>query len=75
MTGEGLRNVLTQLFGNTFLAMTGGAAIIFLFKREFVKFMEFVILAVLVATFIFTPEIWVGVARGLAKVIGSDGRV
>lgn len=72
MTGEGLRTVLSQLFGNTFLALSGGAALIFLFRRQFVRFLEFAVLAVFVATFIFTPEMWVNVAKGLAQVIGGE---
>ena len=73
MTGEGLRNLLTQLFGNMFMAMAGGASLIFLFKREFVRFVEFAVVAVLVATFIFTPELWVGVAKTVSTAIGKGG--
>ncbi len=71
MTGEGLRNLLSQLFGNMFLALSGGTALIFLVKREFVRFVEFAVIAILVATFIFTPEVWVNVAKGVATTIGK----
>lgn len=72
MTGEGLRDMLLQLVGNIFLAAAALGSIVFLFKREFVRFVEYAVLAVLVATFVYTPQVWVGVGRALAAVIGAD---
>lgn len=72
MTGEGLRDMLLQLVGNMFLAAAAIGALMFLFRREFVRFAEFAVLSVLVATFVFMPEVWVGVARSVGAVIGAD---
>lgn len=72
MTGEALRDMLLQLGGNMFLAISSLMAVMFLFRREFVRFAEFAVLAVLVATFVFVPEVWVGVGRAVATVITSD---
>jgi hypothetical protein len=72
MTGDGLRDMLLQLGGNIFLAAAALGAVMFLVRREFVRFAEFAVLAVLVATFVFVPEVWVGVGRAVAGVIGAD---
>lgn len=72
MTGDGLREMLLQLVGNMFLAAAAIGAVMFLFRREFVRFAEFALLSVMVATFVFVPEVWVGVGRSVATVIGAD---
>ena len=72
MTGEGLRIMVLQLVGNIFLAAAAIGAVTFLIRRELVRFAEFAALAVLVATFVFAPEVWVGVGRAVASVIGAD---
>lgn len=74
MTGEGLRIMVMELVGNIFLAAAAIGAVTFLFRREFVRFAEFAFLAVLVATFVYVPEVWVGVAEAVASVIGTDTR-
>jgi hypothetical protein len=73
VTGEGLRDAALQLAGNIFLAVVALAAITFLVKREFVRFAEFALLAVLVATFVFVPEVWVGIGRAVAGVLSDGG--
>lgn len=72
MTGESLRIMVLELVGNVFLAAAALGAVTFLFRREFVRFAEFAFLAVLVATFVYVPEVWVGVAEAVATVIGAD---
>lgn len=72
MTGDGLREMLLQLVGNMFLAAAAIGAVMFLFRREFVRFAEFALLSVMVATFVFVPEVWVGVGRSVAAIIGAD---
>ena len=72
MTGTGLRDLVLTFAGNIFLAACAIGAVTFLFRREFVKFAEFALLAILVATFVFVPEMWVGVGRAVASVISSD---
>jgi hypothetical protein len=72
MTGTGLRTLVLELIGNIFVAAAAIGAVTFLFRREFVRFAEFAVLAVLVATFVYAPEVWIGVGRAVANVIGSD---
>ncbi|MBW3561536.1 MAG: hypothetical protein KY437_03480 [Actinobacteria bacterium] len=68
---EALTQLLREMFGNIFLATSGGAALVFLFRREFVRFVEFIVLAVFVATFVYFPHAWVDVARLVAEGIGA----
>jgi hypothetical protein len=70
--GTNLRTMVLELVGNIFLAAAAFGAVTFLIRREFVRFAEFAALAVLVATFVFVPEVWVGVGRAVASVIGAD---
>lgn len=72
MTGEGLRIMVLELVGNIFLAAAAIGAVTFLLRREFVRFVEFAALAVLVATFVFVPEVWAGVGKAVASVIDAD---
>jgi len=73
VTGAGIRDLVLEFAGNIFLAVVALAAVTFLVRREFVRFAEFALLAVLVATFVFVPEMWVGIGRAVAQVIGADG--
>lgn len=73
MTGAGLRDLVLEFAGNIFLAAAALGAVTFLFRREFVKFAEFAALAVLVATFVFVPQVWVGIGQAVAAAIGADG--
>ena len=70
MTGEGLRSFLQTFVGNIFLAGMGAGALVFLFKREFVRFAEFAVIAVLVASFVFTPEMWTKLSKAIADAAG-----
>jgi hypothetical protein len=72
MTGEPLRIMVLELVGNIFLAAAALGALTFLFRREFVRFAEFALLTILVATFVFTPEVWAGLGRAVGDVIGSE---
>lgn len=70
---EALTQLLRDLFGNLFLAACGGAALVFLFRREFLRLAEFAVLAVVVATFVYFPGMWVQMAGTLAEAIGAGG--
>jgi hypothetical protein len=72
MTGEALRVMVLELVGNIFLAATAVGAVMFLFRREFVRFAEFAVLSILVASFVFTPEVWAGLGRVVGGAIGAD---
>jgi hypothetical protein len=73
MTGEGLRVLIQDLVGNIFLAVLGAAAIVFLFQRRFTEMAQFAVIAVLVATFIYTPELWTGMGQAVAGAFGTGG--
>jgi hypothetical protein len=72
-TGEGLRTMIQTLVGNVFLAVIGVGAIVFLFQPQFVRMAEFAVIAVLVATFIYTPEMWTGMGKAVAGAFGAGG--
>ncbi len=72
MTGEGLRTMVLELVGNVFLAAAAIGAVTFVFRREFVRFAEFAVLAIFVATFVYAPTVWVEVGRSVAALIGAD---
>lgn len=72
-TGEGLKTMIQTLVGNVFLAGMGLGAIVFLFQRQFVRMAEFAVIAVLVATFIYTPEMWTGMGKAVAGAFGAGG--
>ena len=67
--GTGLTSFVRTFVGNIFLAAVGVGALAFLFRREFVRFVEFVALAILVATFVYTPDLWTSVADAVAKAL------
>lgn len=69
--GAALSELVRELLGNIFLAAAGAAALVFLFRREFVRFAEFAAMAVLVATFVYFPEVWVDIAGSVAETIGA----
>lgn len=71
--GAGLRTMIQELAGNVFLAVLGLASIVFLFQRQFVKLAEFAVIAVLVATFLYTPELWTGMGKAVAHAFGAGG--
>ena len=71
MDGNALRTLIVTFAGNIFLAVLAVVALTFLFKREFTRFAEFILLAVLVATFIYSPQVWVNVARSVANALGA----
>lgn len=72
-TGEGLRTMIQTLVGNVFLAVLGLGAIVFLFQRQFVRMAEFAVIAIIVATFIYTPELWTGMGKAVAGAFGASG--
>jgi hypothetical protein len=71
VTGEGLKTLVQTLVGNIFLAAIGAGAIVVLFQRQFVRMAEFAVIAVLVATFVYTPEMWTGMGKAVAHAFGT----
>ncbi|MGH9069856.1 MAG: hypothetical protein ACRDX8_01490 [Acidimicrobiales bacterium] len=69
--GAGLLHFVQLLVGNIFLAVLGVGGIALLFRREFVKVVEFAVVALAVATFIYAPGVYVSLARQAASTIGA----
>ena len=67
---EGLVKYLQGLFGPLFLGIVGIVAIFFLFSREITKFVQFIVLAVLIAVVFYTPSIVQLLATGIANALG-----
>ena len=67
---QGLVDYLQGLFGPLFLGIVGIVAIFFLFSREITRFVQFIVLAVLIAVVFYTPSIVQLLATGIANALG-----
>ena len=67
---QGLVSYLQGLFGPLFLGIVGIVALFFLFTREIIRFVQFVVLAVAIAVIFYTPSIVQTLAQGIAKALG-----
>jgi hypothetical protein len=67
---QGLVRYLQGLFGPLFLGIVGIVAIFFLFSREITRFVQFIVLAVLIAVVFYTPNIVQLLATGIANALG-----
>ena len=67
---NGLVSYLQGLFGPLFLGIVGIVALFFLFTREIIRFVQFVVLAVAIAVIFYTPRIVQTLAQGIAKALG-----
>ena len=67
---SGLVSYLQGLFGPLFLGIVGIVALFFLFTREIIRFVQFVVLAVAIAVIFYTPSIVQTLAQGIAKALG-----
>ena len=70
LSTTGLVTYLQGLFGPLFLGIVGIVAIFFLFTREIIRFVQFVVLAVAIAVIFYTPSIVQTLAQGIAKALG-----
>ena len=61
---------LQSLFGPLFLGIVGIVALFFLFTREITRFVQFIVLAVLIAVVFYTPGIVQSLASGIASALG-----
>ena len=66
----GLVKYLQGLFGPLFLGIVGIVALFFLFTREITRFVQFMVLAVLIAVVFYTPGIVQALATGIANALG-----
>jgi hypothetical protein len=67
---SGLVNYLQGLFGPLFLGIVGIVALFFLFTREIIRFVQFLVLAVAIAVVFYTPSIVQTLAQGIASALG-----
>jgi len=70
LSTSGLVTYLQGLFGPLFLGIVGIVAIFFLFTREIIRFVQFVVLAVAIAVIFYTPSIVQTLATGIANALG-----
>ena len=67
---NGLVIYLQGLFGPLFLGIVGIVALFFLFTREITRFVQFMVLAILIAVVFYTPNIVELLAKGIANALG-----
>jgi len=70
LSTSGLVSYLQGLFGPLFLGIVGIVALFFLFTREIIRFVQFMVLAVAIAVVFYTPSIVQFLAQGIAKALG-----
>jgi hypothetical protein len=70
LSTSGLVSYLQGLFGPLFLGIVGIVALFFLFTREIIRFVQFMVLAVAIAVVFYTPSIVQSLAQGIAKALG-----
>jgi len=70
LSTQGLVSYLQGLFGPLFLGIVGIVALFFLFTREIIRFVQFIVLAVAIAVVFYTPGIVRTLAQGIARALG-----
>jgi hypothetical protein len=70
LSTTGLVTYLQSLFGPLFLGIVGIVAIFFLFTREIIRFVQFIVLAIAIAVVFYTPSIVQTIASGIANALG-----
>jgi hypothetical protein len=70
LSTTGLVTYLQGLFGPLFLGIVGIVAIFFLFTREIIRFVQFMVLAIAIAVVFYTPSIVQTLASGIANALG-----
>jgi hypothetical protein len=70
LSTTGLVSYLQGLFGPLFLGIVGIVAIFFLFTREIIRFIQFIVLAIAIAVVFYTPSIVQTIASGIVNALG-----
>jgi hypothetical protein len=70
LSTQNLVSYLQGLFGPLFLGIVGIVAIFFLFTREIIRFVQFIVLAIAIAVVFYTPSIVQTIATGIANALG-----
>ncbi|MFE3454974.1 hypothetical protein ACFXJ8_39230 [Nonomuraea sp. NPDC059194] len=69
----GLADWVRNLLGPLLLVIISVVAIFFLFTREITRFVQFILLAVVVLVIFYFPDIIVSIANGVANALGIKG--
>ena len=67
---QNLVNYIQGLFGPLFLGIVAIVAIFFLFSREITRFVQFIVLAILIGVVFYVPQIVEALAKGIATALG-----
>ena len=70
LSSQGLVTYLQALFAPLFLGIIALCAIFFLFTKEIMRFVQFIVLAIVVAVIFYTPSIIQVIALGLTHALG-----
>lgn len=70
LSSQGLVTYLQVLFGPIFLGIVGFTAVFFLFTREIIRFVQFVVLAVVIAVIFYTPAVVQNLASAISTALG-----
>ncbi|MFI0425114.1 hypothetical protein [Spongiactinospora sp. 9N601] len=68
----GLATWLRGLFGPLLLVIVSIVALFFLFTREITRFIQFLLLAVVIAIIFYFPDVIVVIATGIARALGIN---
>lgn len=70
LSSAGLVSWLQGLLAPLFLGVVGITAVVFLFTREIIRFVQFILLAVAIAVIFYTPSIIQVIALALTQAFG-----
>ena len=66
-----LKTAILAMVGNLFIAGLVIAAIPHLLRRELVRFVEFLAVAIVIASVVYAPQAYVAMGQGLGKLLGG----
>ncbi|MEV4003044.1 hypothetical protein [Actinomadura sp. NPDC049753] len=67
-----LADWLRNIFGPLFLVIIGIVALFFLFTREITRFVQFIVLSIVIAVVFYYPGIITMVAKGIVQALGVE---
>ncbi|MEV5554934.1 hypothetical protein AB0L44_14900 [Nonomuraea wenchangensis] len=67
---EGLADFLRSFFGPLFLVAVSVVALFFLFTKEVTRFVQFLVIAIIVGVIFYVPNIIEALARAIASALG-----
>jgi hypothetical protein len=66
-----LKDAILAMVGNLFIAGLVIGAIPHLLRRELVRFVEFLAVALVIGSVVYTPDAYVAMGTGLGKLLGG----